>query len=189
MAQSPDDMTKSMIANMPAKTGKPLADWVAIVRESGLEKHGDMVKLLKSDHGMTHGFANLVAHEVRGGVATRPAAEDDLVGAQYAGDKTALKPIYDVLVRAVKGFGDDVELAPKKAYVSLRRAKQFGLIQPSTKTRVDVGINLKGTGPAGRLEASGSFNAMVSHRVRLTSAAEVDGELIGWLKAAYDAAG
>jgi hypothetical protein len=92
-------------------------------------------------------------------------------------------------VAAVEAFGDDIELAPKKAYVSLRRAKQFGIVQPSTKTRVDVGINLKGVDPGGRLEASGSFNAMVSHRVRVSDAAEVDDELIGWLRDAYEAAG
>ena len=89
----------------------------------------------------------------------------------------------------MKGFGDDVELSAKKAYVSLRRKKQFGLVQPSTKTRVDVGIQLKNVAPGGRLEASGSFNAMVSHRVRLGSVEEVDEELIGWLRDAYSAAG
>jgi hypothetical protein len=85
----------------------------------------------------------------------------------------------------VRKFGADVELDPKKAYVSVRRNKQFALVQPSTKTRVDVGIQLKGAPPAGRLEASGSWNAMVSHRVRVESVAEVDAELIGWLKEAY----
>ena len=90
---------------------------------------------------------------------------------------------------AVESFGDDVELAPRKAYVSLRRRKQFGLVQPSTKTRVDLGIQLVGVDPKGRLEASGSFNSMVSHRVRISAAAEVDDELVSWLRQAYDAAG
>ena len=72
--------------------------------------------------------------------------------------------------------------------MSLRRKKQFGLVQPSTADRLDVGINLKGVAPQGRLEASGSFNAMVSHRVRVAKAADIDGELIGWLRAAYDQA-
>ena len=62
-------------------------------------------------------------------------------------------------------------------------------MQPSTRTRVDVGIQLKGAAPGGRLEASGSFNAMVSHRVRITEVAEVDEELVRWLREAYDAAG
>jgi uncharacterized protein DUF5655 len=81
-----------------------------------------------------------------------------------------------------------VELSPKKAYVSLRRSKQFGLIQPSAATRLDVGLNLKGVAAKGRLEASGSFNSMCSHRVRLSSAAEVDDELLGWLQRAYEGA-
>ncbi|WP_323762624.1 DUF4287 domain-containing protein [Maricaulis sp.] len=189
MAASPEDMARTMIANMPEKTGKSLDEWVAILKASGLEKHGEMVKLLKSEHGMTHGFANLVAHEVKSGVVSAPAAATDLVEAQYAGGKAGLRPIHDALISAATGFGSDVELAPKKAYVSLRRAKQFGLIQPSTKTRVDLGLNLKGVEPAGRLEASGSFNAMCTHRVRLDGPAAVDAEVIGWLRQAYDAAG
>ncbi len=63
------------------------------------------------------------------------------------------------------------------------------LIQASTKDRVDVGINLKGHPATLRLLASGSFNSMVSHRVMLGSKSEVDAELKGWLKAAFDQAG
>lgn len=189
MAASPEDMARTMIANMPEKTGKPLADWVAIVKASDAKKHGEIVKLLKSEHGMTHGFANLVAHECRGGLESAIAPSDDLVGAQYAGPKAAMKPVHDVLMEAVGTFGPDVEIAPKKTYVSLRRAKQFALVQPSTRTRVDLGLNLKGVEPDGRLEASGSFNSMCTHRVRLAAPDEVDAEVIGWLKAAYDRAG
>ena len=71
----------------------------------------------------------------------------------------------------------------------MRRAKQFALVQPTTKTRVDIGIKLKGVEPEGRLEASGSFNAMVTHRVRTSSVEDIDDELKTWLQAAYDAAG
>ena len=187
MPQSPDEMAAAMIANMKDKTGKTLPQWVKIAEGAKLEKHGQIVKFLKSDHGMTHGFANLVAHKTLESDAGSAAATDDLVDAQYSGPKADLRPIYDSLVAAVKKFGKDVEIAPKKAYVSLRRNKQFGLVQPSTKTRVDVGINLKGTKAAGRLEPSGSFNAMVSHRVRVSDAKEVNKELIGWLKKAFDA--
>jgi len=93
------------------------------------------------------------------------------------------------VIKAVGEFGDDLEIAPKKSYVSLRRKKQFALIQPSTKTRVDLGINLKGKAAEEKLEGSGSFIAMVSHRVRLSSAADVDAGVIAWLKQAFEAAG
>ena len=184
MAQSPEEMAATMIANLPEKTGKSLDEWIAIVRSSGLEKHGQMVKLLKSEHGMTHGFANLVAHKAR---EQSEPQEVDLVAAQYE-KKPDLRPIYDELAKAVESFGGDVELAPKKSYVSLRRSKQFGLIQPSTKTRVDVGINLKGDDATDRLEIAGSSMGMVSHRVRVTSLEDVDEELIGWLREAYERA-
>lgn len=184
---TPEDMAATMIANMKEKTGKTLPQWLKITKASKLAKHGELVKLLKSEHGMTHGFANLVAHKTLKSDAGS-AGDTDLVAAQYAGKKEALRPIHDALVAAVQKFGGDVELAPKKAYVSLRRSKQFGLIQPSTATRVDVGLNLKGVAPTERLEAAGSWNSMCTHRVRVSSRKEVDAELKGWLKQAYGAA-
>lgn len=182
---TPEEMAASMRANLLEKTGKDLAAWLDVVQASGLGKHGEIVKHLKTEHGMTHGYANLVAHDWKTRAAGGPSP--DLIEAQYAGPKAGLAPIRDALLTLVAGFGGDVEVAPKKTYISLRRNKQFALIQPSTRTRVDVGINLPGTTPSDRLEASGSFNAMVSHRVRVTAVEEVDAELADWLKAAYDA--
>lgn len=188
MAKSPEDATATMIANLKEKTGKTLEQWVKIAKASKLPKHGEIVAMLKRDHGLTHGYANLVAHATLKSDASH-AAPDDLVSSQYSGAKAELKPIYDALVAAISKFGKDVEWAPKKAYVSVRRTKQFAIIQPSTATRLDVGVNLKGEKPTDRLEASGSFNAMVSHRVRLASVKDVDKQLTGWLKQAYNAAG
>lgn len=186
MAKSPEEMAATMIANLQEKTGKSLEQWVALARESGLGKHGEIVKHLKGEHGLTHGYANLVAMKTLE-PAAGAAGGDDLVAAQYSGRKAGLRPVYDGLIAAVTRFGEDVEVAPKKSYVSLRRARQFALIQPSTATRVDVGIQLKGVPPQGRLEASGSFNAMVSHRVRLDDASQLDAQLVGWLRQAYEA--
>ena len=184
-----DAAQRKMVENLSEKTGKDLNEWVAHLRGTGLEKHGQLVGHLKQDHGMTHGYANLVAHYFRGLPTQQGRDDGGLVDAQYAGPKAQLRPIYEALLSAVASFGEDVELAPKKAYVSLRRRTQFGLIQPSTKTRVDVGLKLKGTAATTRLEASGSFNSMVSHRVRLGAVADVDDELIAWLREAYERAG
>ncbi|MEM7457021.1 MAG: DUF4287 domain-containing protein [Planctomycetota bacterium] len=186
MAKSPEEMAASMKANLKEKTGKTLAQWLKIAKSAGLDKHGQLVKFLKADHGMTHGFANLVAHEHLSGGKTE--SSDTLIDKQYSGAKAELRPIYEALIQAISKFGGDVEISPKKAYVSLRRNKQFAIIQPSTKDRVDVGINLKGTEPTDRLEKSGSFNSMVSHRVRVTAKKEVNAQLKKWLKAAYESA-
>ena len=187
MGASPDATVQTMIKNLPDKTGKSLDQWIALLGKAKLEKHGEMVQLLKSEHGVGHGFANLIVHQFRDAGASG-GSSDVLIDAQYKGAKNELRPIYDAIVKLVETFGRDVEISPKKTYVSLRRNKQFALIQPSTKTRVDVGINLKGEKPTARLENSGSFNAMVSHRVRISNKKEVNSELKKWLRKAYDAA-
>ena len=188
MTDKVDAATAKMEANIADNTGKSVAEWVEVCRASGHEKHGQIVKFLKTEHGFTHGYANLVAHRTLHSAADEQG-DDDLVAAQYAGPKGELRPIYDRVMRIAESLGDGFEAAPKKTYVSLRHKKQFGLVQPSTRTRVDLGINLKGKDPAGRLEASGSFNAMVTHRVRLESPDDVDAEVAGWLREAFDAAG
>ena len=188
MPKSPEEMIVSMIKNLEENTGRSLEAWVTLARASKLAKHGQIVAHLKSDHGLTHGYANLVALKALQADDAPAPGGDELVAAQYGGAKAALRPIYDALLAKVTRFGGDVEIAPKKAYVSLRRGKQFGIIQPTTATRLDVGINLKGTPATSRLESSGSFNAMVSHRVRVGAPGDVDAELVGWLKQAYEKA-
>ena len=188
MADKVEQATASMVANLEAKTGKSMADWVAIVKKLGALKHGEIVKHLKAEYALGHGYANLIAHTAAGNVGAEAPPADDLVEAQFAGDRAGLRPIYDRLVKEVQAFGNDVEVSPKKANVSIRRSKQFAIFQPSTKARFDVGINLKGVKPVGRLEAAGSFNSMVTHRVRLEKLADVDAELIAWLKQAYEGA-
>ncbi len=185
MAQSPEAMAAAMVANMPEKTGKSLPQWLKIAKASKLAKHGEITKFLKAEHGLTHGYASLIAHRALGNTFD---GGDELVDAQYAGAKADLRPIYDAILKEVRKFGNDVEVSPKKANVSLRRSKQFALVQPSTRTRVDVGLKLKGEPTTERLEASGSFSDMVSHRVRVTSVDEVDAELVGWLREAYQRA-
>ncbi len=184
MPKSPEEMAASMVANLEEKTGKKLDAWLKIVAKTKLAKHREILNHLKQEHDVTHGYASLIATKALEGDGPAQSG-NELVDAQYSGAKAELRPIYESLVNAVQQFGDDVEISPKKTYVSLRRNKQFGIIQPSTKTRVDIGLNCKGKKPTKRLEASGSFNSMVSHRVRVTSQDEVDEELVAWLKQAY----
>lgn len=181
-----DPQVQTMIDNMPEKTGKSLQEWFTLLKKSGLGKHGEMMKLIKGEYGVTHGFANMIVLLYRQQDAGGPMAEDDLVAQQYAGPKAALKPLYDEIIKTVEGFGQDVEIAPKKAYVSLRRSKQFGLVQPSTKDRLDLGLVLKDVAPAGALEGSGSFNSMCSHRIRLQNRSDFDQDVKKWLQQAYE---
>lgn len=178
-----------MFTRLKEKTGRSYGEWQNLIRAAKLAKHGEMVKFLKNNHGVTHGYANQIALEVVRPADAPELGSEDLVTAQYAGQKAALRPIYDKLVALLHKIGTDIELAPKKAYVSVRRAKQFAIIQPTTATRLDVGIKLKGAKSTARLEESGSFNAMVTHRVRVTSLNDVDAQFEAWLRRAYAGAG
>jgi hypothetical protein len=176
----------NMIANLERNTGKPLDGWLAAARASGQAKHKALVDWLKAEHGLGHGYANLVAHKT---FASDAGSSDEavLTEAMFAGPKAAMRPVYEKVAAIVDGL-EDAQFAPKKGYVSFRRNKQFGLAQPSTKDRLDLGLTLKGEPAAGRLEAAGSWNSMVSHRVRLGSPEEVDGEVEAWIRRAWERA-
>ena len=186
MSYTDDPQVQTMIDNMPEKTGKSLEEWFAILGASGLEKHGQMMKLLKGENGMSRGYANTIVLIYRQQAEGAPK-DDDLVAAQYEGSKTALKPIYEAVIATATNLGADVEIAPKKTDVSLRRNKQFAIVQAAAKSRVDLGLNLKGVEPGDRLEGGVIFGGMCTHKVRLFEDDGVDEEVTAWLRQAYDA--
>ena len=195
---SVEDGIAAQIRNIEAQYGRPLPEWFGLIAVSGLTKHTEVVAMLKADHGMAHGAAHRVSLLSRQAVAPdavpapgpATASPGEVADALYAGKKASLRPLHDELMAMVHAMGPDVSLAPKKGYVSLRRPrKQFAMIQPSGAGRIDLGLVLPGVPAAGRLEPSGSFNALFTHRVRVTSASDLDDALAGWLAAAYATAG
>lgn len=182
-----DKATQKMIENLHKNTGKTLEQWIDIVKTQNFAKHGEIVKYLKEQHEFTHGFANLVAHKAKETDAGSSKNQEDLIASQYKG-KEHFKPIYDKLIAEIQTFGNDIEIAPKNAYVSLRRKKQFATLNPATKTRFEIGINLKGQEPKGKLEPE-KPNAMCSHKINLSEIKDIDKEVIDWIKTAYDNAG
>lgn len=110
------------------------------------------------------------------------------IDAQYSGGKATLRPIYERIHAIVTGFGDDVESGARQTYVAFSRGRQFALVQPSGK-RIDVGLKLNDVEVGGRLQAANNVGSgSMTHKVTLSSLDEVDDELIGWLRQAYDAA-
>lgn len=183
-----DKATQTMIDNLYKNTGKTLEQWIEIVNREKFAKHGEIMNFLKANHGLTHGFANLVAHKAKGSDAGSAENQDDLITKQYTG-KEHFIPVYQKLMAEIGKFGNDIEIAPKNAYVSLRRKKQFALLQPATKTRFEIGIILKGQEAQGKLEKINTPNAMCSHRINVSDVGEIDSEVIGWLGKAYEGAG
>lgn len=172
-----------MIDNMPEKTGKSLEEWRDILKTKGFEKHGEAVKFLKSEHDVSHGYATTIVSLSK----EEPKSDNELVLNQYKG-KEELLTLYVVLLNVINKMGDDILIAPKKNNVSLRVKTQFALIQPTTKTRIDLGLKIKNKEPEGRLEHSGPFGTMCTHRIQLTDVSQVDEEVITYIREAYEGA-
>ena len=184
------DPVATQLANLEIRSGRSLGQLAALVRASGLTRHGEIRDMLKRDLGMGHGDANLVVHHVLqsdGASAASGKRQDEVLDEIYSGPKVALRPIHDTVMAAIAGLGD-FEIAPKKGYVSLRRKKQFAMVGPATNSRVEIGLNMKDIAGTARLEAQ-KPGGMCQFKVKLTAPAEVDTELLAWIRRAYDAAG
>lgn len=177
----PKDAVATQLRNIESATGRTVQDWLAMIRNAGVERHGQIVQWLKTEHAFTHGNANAIANQAL--ASGQPKTSDDaLIDAQYAGGKAHLRPICDRLVALAQGLGSDVEVSPRKTSVSLRRSKQFALIEVPSAKRIVLGFNSKSLSAGPRLEAT---SGMCTHRVIVTSVDEVDDEISNWMTAAY----
>jgi hypothetical protein len=188
--------TITQLKNIQARTGKSIAELHAAVAASGAAKHGEKRSWLMDHFKLGYGDANTVVHfidkpmpELGGGpaaVAVAAAADGDPLDAIYTGAKAGLRPLHEAVMAVVQGFGS-FEEAPKKTYISLRRKKQFAMVGPATKDSVEIGLNAKDLPPHTRLKPQPP-GSMCNATTRITSAAEVDAALVGWLRQAFDAA-
>lgn len=193
----PQAATITQLKNIQARTGKSIAELLAAVAASGAAKHGEKRSWLMQHFQLGYGDANTVVHFADkplpdlGGAAPPAAAPagpaGDPLDGIYAGAKAGLRPLHEAVMAVVQGFGA-FETAPKKDYVSLRRKKQFAMLGPATKDRIEIGLNCKDlpADPQLKLLPPGG---MCQATTRIGSAAEVDAALAGWLRRAYDAAG
>lgn len=190
MPLTPEQMGAAIIANMEKKTGRTMTQWIEIVKAFGPENKIEIVAWLKREYDLGHVTAQLIASRAIRPDSYTPPTPQELLDSQYSGPKAVLLPIYEKVVAAAIEIGDDIRIEPRLSYVSLIRKSQFGLIQASTRTRVDLGLKLPGVTPTHRLQAAGTFGSgQMSHRVALTSPEQIDAELIGWLRQAYIIAG
>jgi predicted transport protein len=190
MPNTPQEMGQAIIANLPAKTGHTLDEWVEAVLARGQAPRKERVAWLKAEHGLGHVTAEVIASYAaaeREGSAPPPI--DDVIAYQYGGPKAALRPLYERLAAEALALGDDVALEPRKTMVSLTRGRQFALIQPTNRTRIDLGVRLNGVVARGRLIEAAEFGSgNMTHRIPVSCEAEIDDELRGWLRAAYETA-
>ncbi|MES2957352.1 MAG: DUF5655 domain-containing protein [Pseudomonadota bacterium] len=182
----PQAALATQLRNIEAKTGQSLAQLRAVIAQSGLAKHGEVRAMLIERYGLGYGDANTLAHAAKAEPATAGVAEADPLDAIYGGNKAALRPLHAQVMARIEAFGA-FDIAPKRAYLSLRRKKQFAMLGPATKDQIELGLNAKALPAHPRLKALPP-GGMCQYTVRLSSASEVDAQLVSWLRTAYDAA-
>lgn len=187
-----DKARDTQLQNILAKTNTTLDEIRAIIAESGLEKHSELRQMFRSRFGLGYGDADQLVHFARqsdgqSAAEASGASLDELTAAIYGGAKQPLLPLHQQLMAAITAFGE-FEIAPKKTYLSLRRKRQFAMLGPGTRGRLEVGINCKELPGSERLLAQAP-GGMCQFKVFLTRPEEIDDELLGWLRRAYDSAG
>ena len=187
MPKSPGEMIAAVKANMLEKTGKTFEDWVKIAKAKGPTASRECYAWLKKEHGVPHLSAEIIADKASGACLLEVYDNPDaLVEAMYSGPKANLRPIHDELVKLARKLGKDVVVTPCKTYVSLRRKKQFAIVKPTTRTRVDLGFTLSNVKPDGRLEAvRRAAGDRISHAIKIASKNEIDAEVKRRLTEAY----
>ncbi len=187
----PQAAVLTQLRNIQGKTGKTIAELHAAVAASGLAKVGERRSWLMENFRLGYGDANAVALcfgkavPALGGAPA--AAEGDPLDTLYTGAKAGLRPLHEAVMQVIEGFGA-FEQAPKKSYVSLRRKKQFAMLGPATKDSVEIGFNAKDLPAHTRLKLQPP-GGMCQATTRISSLADVDKQLAGWLRQAFDAAG
>jgi putative aminopeptidase FrvX len=182
---------KAYLDNIKAQTGLTANDFKARAKEKGFMepgvKVGDIVAWLKKDYGLGHGHAMAIVLVLKEASGPRLKADDKIDKLFSRGKSTWRKP-YDALMSKAQKFGGDVKTDATDTYVSILKGKKKFAVIGVTADRMDIGLKLKGVEPKGRLEPSGAWNSMVTHRVRISDPKQVDKEVLAWLKKAHDAA-
>ena len=177
------------------KTGRDLDGWIALVNKScaggGVKER---TAWLKQKHALGTNSASWIAERSlgRGGDEDSPEAylkaAEGYVAAMFAGTKSGLVPLYEALMEASHALGRDVMACPCQTIVPLYRKHVFAQIRPSTRTRIDFGLALGDRRAEGRLIDTGGFakKDRITHRIEVTSIADIDEELRRWLMTAYE---
>ncbi len=187
-------MMQEWVANLPAKTGRSLDQWVALVKQQGPAGEKARREWLKKEHKLGTNSAWWIAEraEGKGGDEDSPeaylAAAERYVEEMFTGPKAALRPLYDRLLELGLKQGKDVKACPCKTIVPLYRNHVFAQIKPATNSRIDLGLALGNTKTPKRLINTGGYEKKdrITHRIPITSATDIDDEVKRWLKRAYE---
>jgi len=187
-------MVQKWIDELPVKTGRSLDEWLKFIKKSGPKTEAERRDWLKSEHGLGTNSASWLAQraEGKGNEDSDPEAylraAEGYVEKMFSGPKASLRPIYEELLKLGLSMGKDAKACPCQTIVPLYRKHVFAQIKPTTQTRIDMGFALKDLKATGRLIDTGGFakKDRITHRIAITSLADIDDEVKRWMRHAYE---
>ena len=187
-------MAQKGVASLKQKTGHSLEEWLKLLKKSGMSTEKERRAWLKSEHGLGLNYSSWIVARAGGkdDDFSSPEAYIDAaekyVHAMFSGGKAGLRPIYDALLKLGLGLGKDAKASPCKTMVPLYRKHVFAQIKPTTQTRIDLGFALGARPAEGRLIDTGGFakKDRITHRIPISSLAEIDDEVKHWLRMAFE---
>lgn len=188
-------MVVKWVSELKEKTGRDLDEWCAYIQKNGPDDLPARRKWLKEKHKIGTNTAWWLAERADGQPTWDESPEQYLaiaptyVDEMFSGPKAALRPLGDALMRLGREIANDIKLCPCKTIIPFYRNHVIAEIKPATKTRIDFGLALaKDVKFTTRLKDTGGLEKKnrITHKVEVTALADLDAELKGWLKKAYD---
>jgi Domain of unknown function (DUF5655)/Domain of unknown function (DUF4287) len=187
-------MVQKWIKELPQKTGRSLEEWLLLTKKSGPATEKERREWLKREHKLGSNSAAWIAERLEG-KGTEEDSEDGYlkvasawVETQYSGPRAEMRRLYEELLTLGFSLGKDVKACPCKTMVPLYRKHVFAQIKPSTNTRIDLGLALGDLKTPKRLIDTGGYEKKdrISRRIEIKSKADIDDEVMRWLRKAYE---
>jgi hypothetical protein len=182
-------MEESSLANLRERTGLGLSEWIDRLRQQGPLDDKAARAWLKAQHpAITTNYQHWIVERAQGKGSAEHYDPDAMVEAMFA-KKEGLFPIYEQSLRFVFSLGSDVKVSPCQTIIPVFRNHVFAQFKPSTRTRLDLGLCLRGVDQIPpRPIATGGLEKKdrITHRFALTSLADLDAEVAHWLHKAYE---
>jgi Domain of unknown function (DUF5655) len=165
------------------QTGTGLEVWSELIRKRSFADARDLRAWL-SKQQVTGYAQSLLVVEQFGYPDFVAATAEQLSDAQYAGSPD-LRRIYDAIIDAATRCGELVIQARKTDLSLVSARRTFARVQPTSKSRVILGLRLDSRRPRGRLRPS-TIHETMRLQMALTAPGDVDAEVQDWLRQAYE---
>lgn len=188
-------MVQKWVAELKQKTGRTLEEWCALVRKEGPDDLPARREWLKTKYKLGTNTAWWLAERADGRPTWDESPESYLamapiyVDEMFAGPKAHLRPLADSLMRLALDVAPDIKFCPCKTIIPFYREHVIAQIKPATNKRIDFGFALDAKTPfTERLKDTGGLKKKdrITHKIEIAKPEDIDVEVEGYLRLAYE---